>query len=1247
MAALLSTRILLLALILGVCWAYPNNKNTKQALNDCEKSCGNYLTADQKARLCAGAVGADPCSCAAAAKTLHLSGEDIVSLCHNSVNASPADCLLQLPNQFRKRYGLPLCTNATSVLHGNCFKSLTESPFRGVHTLDHEEVLDFCRQIEDAGPLACVQAIPEAGLGNNMPAKLGLLPTACRQTTLFVYPAGTLRNTTTGKPVQMRDTYSLPRLLLDTLTFWRAGPSSSATAGYIDDVAAKKLAILACLEELKHTFSASTLKADRFGAQAILEFCMHSTTRTMSPDSILPENLFFGERLERIEQTKRHQAPEYFRNYLSECAIRIGHIMTPGTTRQVFTAEQRLRMCEGIDSPNGPFNCAASIINVGSTEKENLTPDQIVQLCSAAGGIDRDAAVELRADAKKEEIRVKKLRSRSKQEREWAEKAKRTLLVTSYRRLGLGPALCFIESRSIGLSLEERLELCAGAEGVGPATCYKKAASTLRLASHAEKLVLCVGADSSDPADCAQSGPHYLTMPERIHLCMGAPKDRGMEPVRCLQTIESPSRLLKGAPKRGIGSFSAHLRTPEESVSRSVLLHMCSFDGSKFPLASAECLKSAPPALLHDNVARTCTNTSTADLFSRVALCQRLLPQDWTLDETAKLCGFANVVDVEDAFEAEANAKAEAEVAAEEGRPVREAPKKELLQPTAEENRASSAAVVFCALDMLGHQTYRSIGQARDGTPSENAQASIGSWSRKEASLLCRRELANGAVRQCAREALPSPSASAAVNVQFINPATITDVCHKAVSSATSQFGKESKDHILHAKKAGQCLSHLASAASRIGTFAVGVAENICTSPDPNFIITCLQQGVKNQATRLELSHVRDCLSQPRAVERAQFAQLWAIDGAPFITAGLRFSIVFDLIDQYGISFYDGTNLLGTAGNAAASTRTAKGVKSNLGCQSSSIESDKLSVQISINEGNEQGAVLWGSRTNRTSCGSIVYSNLILTQPGPVIIKLTSSLRKMDDTDLPSTIPAKKTLNIATLAVMTLNVRINPESDGDTGRCLFLFKEGLCDSNEALNSAKRGRDEEELDGTGQSISGGSHSRMYFPVSSQHYLKFLSCSSTFDKWHITWHAYAYGFWADYRNGVDSIWTGRQMPRDDMPFTEILGLPADILSKAVSSTNALKGGSEDKQQLGPGELKKRTGKVSKIIRRAYYRKSLQWHPDRWVGMSLYSATVQTAFEAVTWAHDRLQKMLEIQLNEKEKEPEESIIPEGKKA
>merc|ERR1711871_1391234 len=102
-----------------------------------------------------------------------------------------------------------------------------------------------------------------------------------------------------------------------------------------------------------------------------------------------------------------------------------------------------------------------------------------------------------------------------------------------------------------------------------------------------------------------------------------------------------PSKLLRNAPKRTVGAMLGMLRGDEASLrGRELLIHMCSASVSDNPLAAAACLKSAPLQLEHDEVIRACTNATSAEVLSRVTLCSKLLPPDWSYTQAMKLCAW-------------------------------------------------------------------------------------------------------------------------------------------------------------------------------------------------------------------------------------------------------------------------------------------------------------------------------------------------------------------------------------------------------------------------------------------------------------------------------------------------------------------------------------------------------------------------------------------------------------------------------
>lgn len=225
----------------------------------------------------------------------------------------------------------------------------------------------------------------------------------------------------------------------------------------------------------------------------------------------------------------------------------------------------------------------------------------------------------------------------------------------------------------------------------------------------------------------------------------------------------------------------------------------------------------------------------------------------------------------------------------------------------------------------------------------------------------------------------------------------------------------------------------------------------------------------------------------------------------------------------------------------------------------SSIEEERT-LSASINDNNPQGAVLWGIRSNVTHRGVLELNRLMISQPGKVSFKLAGS-RGADS-----------------IAVFSLNVKEDPTTR-NTAFCVSFFRSLSCPG-----------DMHEEDWVS-----------YFPrtkgyIESSRFYEVFSCAETLNKWHVGVFPNPSGLiWLDYRAGIESIWTGINLPRMEMSF-------------------------EQRLEIGS------TGAKLKDIRRAYYRKSLQWHPDRWAAMPIYTLVVQGAFELIHEAYEGLVTGLE---------------------
>jgi hypothetical protein len=727
--------------------------------------------------------------------------------------------------------------------------------------------------------------------------------------------------------------------------------------------------------------------------------------------------------------------------------------------------------------------------------ESKMTSLSLIMLCNRACTIDHESAQSLRMMARHEERRILRTRSRNKKVRREAERQAHFRLAESLERLGLGPAQCFNEGGRYMKSIENRAELCVGAEGAGPALCYIRTKAVHNLEEHSDKLNLCIGATGEEPALCMQQAPHYLEVPERIQLCAGAKPGAHKEPITCLQKVEGAAKALKGAPKRSIGAMVGMLRNDPDSLrARELLVHMCSASVSINPLASAACLKSAPRQLDHDDVVRTCTNVTNSEVLSKVSLCFKLLPSGWTYTQAMKLCAWERPLVVDDTEDYNTTEAAVAAAAA----------KREEYD---KRNSVSAThTTVQCAVEVSRQQIYADDGSKRY-------------WTKEEVSDLCKKENEEGNVRKCALAVRPAGSATSAHNSQFMSPAAITSTCDDA------------KD-----ETPGLCLSKLnVLSAQRKVTFAPGqgVPEEICTCDDPSYAISCLE-GTMRKSNTIALSDLDECFAQPRRIDGACVKTIRSIDGAPTPTAGVSFSLNMALIDQFGSEF---ESLFGLTDSINDDSDEDSDGALNSRCRAGGMR-----YTVALDEGNSQGAVLWGIRANKTTCDGLHFSSLIISQPGEIQIKI------MPSTTGDNINARESDAFVRPLTVFYLKVLPDPDLGSSSALCTFIFKEGMTGASQLpmTNNDASGSDNT-LSRSAAMDAGPSIIRSFVPT--QRYLRLFYCSNTFAKWQVSVYPGQQGFHVEFRNGIDSIWTGRGLPKYEQTYEQRLGLSIGIIEEAM--------------------------------------------------------------------------------------------------
>lgn len=648
---------------------------------------------------------------------------------------------------------------------------------------------------------------------------------------------------------------------------------------------------------------------------------------------------------------------------------------------------------------------------------------------------------------------------------------------------------------------------------------------------------------------------------------------------------------------------------------RELALHLCSYGGSAEPLAAAECVKRAPASLALDDALRTCTNSSSADVASRAVLCLRML-RGWAIRDAALLCS---------APAASGTGGAGAGAGGGHGGPS-DYPSRE-ASPMGADARGSAGAggggsdsrvvksVIQCASLLTRATVYHDLPpDASSGSGSGSGSGSAGGlgltlspWTNAEAAGLCRHETPLEAVAACALAARPCPSCTSARNAAIINAALVTAVCATARDNGP-----------------GKCLT-LAAQSGVTFDFS-GLGEGMGESP---LVLLCSPNAAPHAERNLiclrrlpslavGAQDVQGCFRQPHVVDSARVLSVEDAGGGGGVTAGRRFRLTLELFDAYGVRF-------------RGHSPSGEGPEGD----------DGVSVRVSINDNNPQGAVLWGAKGNTTSTGVASFPALLVTQPGVVTVRVAVGGGR---------------------AVFSFLLTVRPDERlRYAHHCMALFRQGVC----PLASSNAAQERADAENRFPVV------RTALPLRS-HYLLALTCRDVFATWFVSSFVSAaqtadntttstsrsgassgggvsLGPWLffEYRAGIDAIWTGVGLPSSDQAPGARLGLAVERVERvqrvAVGADAGAGVGAGASVRVGGGGAAKEEARGARgargveapaasrpsplqraqqrTLKKAYYAKSLLWHPDRWAGMAIYLDVVREAFESVHEAYEEL--------------------------
>ena len=259
-----------------------------------------------------------------------------------------------------------------------------------------------------------------------------------------------------------------------------------------------------------------------------------------------------------------------------------------------------------------------------------------------------------------------------------------------------------------------------------------------------------------------------------------------------------------------------------------------------------------------------------------------------------------------------------------------------------------------------------------------------------------------GPVADCVVKAFKEVTTSGSSRVP---PATniVIDVCSNLKSSSAG---------------AGECIATF-STKSKVDSITPEALTRLCQEPHSLEKMGCLKYIRNHRPSKgsskaaITLEEVETCLSTPSQIDHVKMTRFFSTGDDPRkVLTGKSFSLEMQLYDQWGVK------MLGKPGSG-------------------------IRVMASINDNNQQGAVMWGLRSNSSVNGIVLLSSLVISQPGDVELKITTGVSK---DILISKHSKKKNENDndkKTLSLSKLTVYENPRMQ-NSNICLFVFLEAMC-----------------------------------------------------------------------------------------------------------------------------------------------------------------------------------------------------------